>query len=156
MAVKRIPDGFHRVTPHLVVRDAATMIEFYKKAFGAVERGRAPGPDGKSIMHAEIRIGDSHVMLSDEHPEQGHLSPTSRGGATGSLMLYLPDVDAVFARAIAAGATAQSEPADQFWGDRMGSVRDPFGHLWSLATHTEDVPPEEMERRMAEAFQQPA
>ena len=113
-------------------------------------------PMGDRIAHAEIRIGDSHVMLADENPDQGHLGPISRGGATGSLMIYLPDVDAVFARAVAAGATAQQAPTDQFWGDRMGVLEDPFGHQWSLATHVEDVAPEEMEQRMAEAFQQPA
>ena len=154
MSVNPIPEGYHSVTPYLIVDGADEAIRFYEKAFGATEVMRMPM--GDRIAHAEIKIGNSHVMLADEHPDQGHLSPTSRGGATGSLMVYLPDVDAVFARAVAAGATAVKQPTDEFWGDRMGSLKDPFGHQWSLATHTEDVPPEEMERRMAEAFQQPA
>ena len=154
MSVNPIPEGYHSVTPYLIVDGADAAIRFYQQAFGATEVLRMPA--GDRIMHAEIRIGDSHVMLADENPGQGHLAPTSRGGPTGSLMLYLPDVDAAFARAVAAGATAERQPEDQFWGDRMGSLRDPFGHLWSLATHVEDVPADEMERRMAEAFQQPA
>ena len=154
MSVNPIPEGYHSVTPYLYVDGGDAAIRFYKEAFGATEVMRMPA--GDRIMHAEIRIGDSHVMLADENPEQGVLSPTSRGGATSSLMIYLPDVDATFARAIAAGATAERAPTDQFWGDRMGVLKDPFGHQWSLATHTEDVSPEEIERRMAEAFQQPA
>ena len=154
MSVNPIPAGYHSVTPYLIVDGADAAIRFYEKAFGATEVMRMPM--GDRIAHAEIKIGDSHVMLADENPDQGHLGPTSRGGATGSLMIYLPDVDAVFARAVAAGATAQQAPTDQFWGDRMGSLKDPFGHQWSLATHTEDVAPDEMEHRMAEAFKQPA
>ena len=116
-----------------------------------------PMGDGDKLAHAEIRIGDSHVMLSDEWPDMGFLGPKARGGATSSLMIYLENVDAAFERAVAAGATGDRPPKDEFWGDRMGSVVDPFGHRWTLATHVEDVPPEEMERRMAEAFSaQPA
>ena len=154
MSVNPIPEGYHSVTPYLIVDGADEAIRFYEKAFGATEVLRMPM--GDRIAHAEIRIGDSHVMLADEHPGQGHLGPTSRGGPTGSLMIYLADVDSAFARAVAAGATAEQAPIDQFWGDRMGTLKDPFGHQWTLATHTEDVAPDEMERRMAEAFQQPA
>lgn len=154
MSVNPIPEGYHSVTPYLIVDGADAAIRFYGAAFGATEVLRMPM--GDRIAHAEIRIGDSHVMLADEHPDQGHLSPTSRGGPTGSLMIYLPDVDAAFARAVAAGGKALRQPEDQFWGDRMGVLQDPFGHQWSLATHVEDVSGEEMGRRMAEAFQQPA
>ena len=154
MSVNPIPAGYHSVTPYLYIDGADAAIRFYGEAFGAIEVVRMPA--GDRIMHAEIRIGDSHVMLADENPEQDVLSPTSRGGATSSLMIYLPDVDAVFARAVAAGATSVREPTDQFWGDRMGVLTDPFGHQWSLATHIEDVSPDEIEQRMAEAFKQPA
>jgi PhnB protein len=147
MSVKPIPDGFHSVTPYLVINGAARAIDFYKEAFGATEVLRMPmGPD--KIAHAEIKIGDSHVMLSDEWPDMGYLGPTSRGGCTASLMIYLDDVDAAFDRAIKAGANQERPVDDQFWGDRMGSVVDPFGHRWTLATHVEDVPEEEMRRRM--------
>ena len=147
MAVKAIPDGYYSLTPYLVVDDAARAIEFYKKAFGAVEMVRMPGPGGK-IMHAEVKIGNSMLMLADENPEQGHLSPSSRGGSTSSVMLYTGDVDATFKQAVAAGATANMPPVDMFWGDRMGNLTDPFGHTWAIATHKEDVSPAEMERRM--------
>ena len=154
MAVSQIPEGYHSVTPYLIVDGADAAIRFYAEAFGATEVLRMPM--GDRIGHAEIRIGDSHVMLADEHPDMGYLGPLKRGGATGSLMIYVPDVDAVFARALAAGGKEERPVADQFWGDRMGSLVDPFGHRWSLATHVEDVPEEEMQRRMEEAFKQPA
>jgi PhnB protein len=146
--VKPIPDGYHTVTPYLALRDAARAIEFYKKAFGAKEELRIPGP-GSKIGHAEIVIGDSHIMLADEHPERGHLGPQSRGGSTVSIMLYLENVDAVVERAVAAGAKLLMPVADQFYGDRMGGLEDPFGQVWYVATHTEDVPAEEMQRRAA-------
>jgi PhnB protein len=148
MGVNAIPEGYYSLTPYLVIKGAAKAIEFYKKAFGAVETVRMPGPDGQ-IMHAEVKIGNSMLMLADENPERGHLSPSSRGGTTSSVMLYTDDVDATFKRAIAAGATAQMEPVDMFWGDRMGNLADPFGHNWAIATHKEDVSPDEMQRRMA-------
>jgi PhnB protein len=151
MTVNPIPEGYHSVTPYLTVDGAAEAIRFYGEAFGAVEMLRMPM--GDRIAHAEIRIGDSFVMLSDEWPDMGILSPKSRGGPTSSLMIYTPDVDAAFERAVAAGCTAERQPEDQFWGDRLGTLRDPFGHRWSLATHKEDVSPDEMERRMAERFQ---
>ena len=153
MGVKAIPEGYHNVTPYLIVDDAAEAIRFYEKALGATEIFRLPM--GDRIGHAEIRIGDSIVMLSDEWPDMGKLGPKARGGATSSMMLYVEDVDAAYARATAAGATAERPPEDQFWGDRMGSLIDPFGHSWSLATHVEDVPEDEMQRRM-EAFSKQA
>ena len=146
--VKPIPDGYHTVTPYLALRDAARAIEFYKKAFGAKEELRIPGPGGK-IGHAEIVIGNSHIMLADEYPERGHLGLQSRGGSTVSIMLYLENVDAVVERAMAAGAKLLMPVADQFYGDRMGGLEDPFGQVWYVATHTEDVPAEEMKRRAA-------
>ena len=153
MGVKAIPEGYHNVTPYLIVDDAAEAIRFYEKALGATEIFRLPM--GDRIGHAEIRIGDSIVMLSDEWPDMGKLGPKARGGATSSMMLYVEDVDAAYARATAAGATAERPPEDQFWGDRMGSLVDPFGHSWSLATHVEDVADDEMQRRM-EAFSKQA
>jgi PhnB protein len=151
MSVSAIPEGYHSVTPYLLIDGAAEAIRFYEKAFGAVEVLRMPM--GDRIAHAEVKIGNSHVMLSDEWPDMGLLGPQKRGGATASLMIYLPDVDAAFARAVEAGAREERPPEDQFWGDRMGTVIDPFGHRWTLATHIEDVSEEEMHRRMAEAFQ---
>ena len=144
--VKPVPDGYHTATPYLSVRGGENAIAFYKKAFGAEERMRMPGPGG-TIMHAEIKIGDSVVMLADENPEMGTRSPSSLNGTTGSILLYLNDVDVAFGRAIAAGAKELMAPQDMFWGDRMGKLADPFGHEWALATHTEDVAPEEMARR---------
>jgi len=144
------PSGYHTVTPSLTVNDGAAALAFYAAAFGAVEKLRLPMPDGK-IGHAEFTIGDSVIMLADEFPDWGALSPKSRGGSTGSLMLYVADVDAAFARAVAAGAEVVMPVANQFWGDRMGSVVDPFGHKWSLGTPVEVVPPEELAKRM-EAF----
>ncbi len=144
--VQPVPEGYHSVTPYLIVDDAKAAIDFYTRAFGAQEKFRLPM--GDKIGHAEITIGDSHVMLADEFPEQGHLSPKSRGGTTVSRLLYVDDVDAAFRKAVAEGATEKRAVEDQFWGDRMGTLNDPFGHQWSLATHTEDVPPQEMEARM--------
>jgi PhnB protein len=145
-AVKPVPDGYRTVTPYLAVRGAAKALEFYAKAFGATELFRMPGP-GDSVMHAEIRIGDSIVMLGDESPEMGATSPQTIGGSAVSLLLYVNDVDASFARATEAGCTAHMPPADMFWGDRYGKLQDPFGHLWAIATHKEDVSPEEVARR---------
>ena len=153
MGVKAIPEGYHNVTPYLIVDDAAEAIRFYERALGATEIFRLPM--GDRIGHAEIKIGDSIVMLSDEWPDMGKLGPKARGGATSSMMVYVEDVDAAYARATAAGATAERPPEDQFWGDRMGSLVDPFGHSWSLATHVEDVAEDEMQRRM-EAFSKQA
>jgi PhnB protein len=147
MGVKAIPDGYYSLTPYLVINGAAAAIEFYKKAFGAVETIRMPGPDGR-VMHAEVKIGNSMLMLSDENPERGYLSPPSRGGNSASVMLYTDDVDKVFKQAVAAGARADQPPTDMFWGDRMGNLTDPFGHSWAIATHKEDVSPAEMQKRM--------
>jgi PhnB protein len=152
MSVKAKPDGYHSVTPYLIVDGAAEAIRWYEQAFGAEEMLRLPM--GDRIGHAEIRIGDSFVMLTDEWPEYGKLSPKSRGGATSSLMIYLEDVDAAFERAMIAGATQERPVEDQFYGDRSGTIVDPFGHSWTLATHVEDVPEEEMQRRMAEFSKQ--
>jgi len=152
MAVRRIPEGFHRLTPHLTVRDAAAMIEFYKKAFGAVEKRRAPGPDGKTIMHAEIRIGDSAVFLNDEFPEMGAFSPLDSKTTPVTLHLFVEDADKQFQQALSAGATVVMPLADQFWGDRYGIVKDPSGHLWSIAHHAEDLTPQQMQERMVKAF----
>jgi uncharacterized glyoxalase superfamily protein PhnB len=146
--VKPIPDGYGTVTPHLVVRDAAKAIEFYAAAFGAEERYRMPGPGGV-VMHAELKIGDSIVMLGEEAPQMGASSPLAIGGSPVSLMMYVKDVDASFARAGKAGCTVRMPPTDMFWGDRYGQLQDPFGHHWALATHKEDVSPEEMAKRMA-------
>ena len=145
--VKPIPDGYHTATPYLSIRGAAAAIEFYKKAFGAKEMLRYPMPDGK-IGHAEIKIGNSPIMLADEHPEMDFRGPQSRGGTTVGMMLYVEDADKWFARAIAAGAKEMRPLKDQFYGDRSGTVTDPFGHVWTIATHKEDVTPEEMHRRM--------
>jgi PhnB protein len=151
MAVKPIPEGYHTVTPYLAVDDAAEAIEFYKKVFGAKERGRMEAPGGK-IGHAELEIGDSVVMLSDALPQFSTRPPKDLGGTSVSVFMYVEDVDAVVKQAVDAGATVTMEIADQFWGDRFGSVQDPFGHLWSIATHVEDVPPEEMAERAKAAM----
>jgi PhnB protein len=151
MAVKPIPEGYHSVTPYLTVDDAAQAIEFYKKAFGAKERGRMEGPDGK-IGHAELEIGDSLVMLSDALPQFTTKPPKELGGTSASVFLYVEDVDALVQQAVDAGATVDTEIADQFWGDRFGSVTDPFGHSWLISTHVEDVPPEEMAERAKQAL----
>ncbi len=146
--VKPIPEGYHSVTPYLVVDDAEGAIDFYTRAFGAKEKFRMPM--GERIGHAELMIGDSHIMLADEFPDMGHLGPKNRGGTTVSLMVYVDDVDATFKQALDAGATQKRAVENQFWGDRMGTLEDPFGHQWSLATHVEEVSPEDMEKRMAE------
>jgi PhnB protein len=148
---KSIPEGYHSVTPYLAVRGAAGAIDWYVQAFGASEVMRYE--DKGKIVHAEIRIGDSIVMLSDEWPEGGHLSPQSQGGTTVGLMVYLDDVDGAFKRAIDAGATEERAVQDQFYGDRTGTLRDPFGHRWTLGTHVEDISEEEMKRRMAQPAQ---
>jgi uncharacterized glyoxalase superfamily protein PhnB len=151
MSVKPIPDGYHSLTPFLTVRDAARAIEFYKQAFGATERGVMKGPDGK-VMHAELMIGDSIIMLSDEFPEQGVLSPQSSGGAGMGLHIYVDGVDAAFDRAISAGAQVEMPVMDMFWGDRYGKLKDPFGHKWSIATHTQDLSMDEMKQGMEDAM----
>jgi PhnB protein len=146
MATQPIPEGYHTVTPYLAVEDATEAIEYYTKAFGAKERVRMETPDGK-VGHAELEIGDSLVMLSDPFPQASTKPPNELGGTSVSVFMYVEDVDAVVKQAVDAGATVTMEVADQFWGDRFGSVKDPFGHLWSIATHVEDVPPEEMAER---------
>ena len=146
--VKPIPEGYHSITPYLAVRGAANAIEFYKKAFGAKELFRMPQPDGR-IGHAEIKIGDSPVMLADEFPEMGVVGPESRGGTTVGLLIYVNDVDAVTRQAIAAGAKVDRPVEDKFYGDRAGTFIDPFGHKWTIATHKEDVSEEELKRRAA-------
>ncbi|HEV7473188.1 MAG TPA: VOC family protein [Pyrinomonadaceae bacterium] len=146
MAVKPIPDGYHTATPYLIVNGAAAAIEFYKSAFGATELFRFPAPDGK-IGHAEIKIGDSPIMLADEYADMGYKGPLALGGSAVSLMLYVQEVDTVFQQALDAGATAKEAVSDKFYGDRMGTVVDPFGHVWHLATHKEDVSIEEMQSR---------
>jgi PhnB protein len=151
-SAKPIPEGLHTVTASLVVRDAAKAIEFYKKALGAKERLRMPGPDGK-IMHAELQIGDSVVFISDENPQMGNIkSPQTLGGCTGSLNVFVPNVDELFKQAIASGGKETMPVADQFWGDRYGSFIDPFGYSWGVATHKEDLNPQELGKRAQEFF----
>jgi uncharacterized glyoxalase superfamily protein PhnB len=148
MAVKAIPEGYHSMTPYLVCKGAAKAIEFYTRAFGATEFVRMPGPEGR-IMHAEVKIGDSMLMLADENPERGAVAPpTGTLARSASIMLYTDDVDATFKRALDLGASSIQTPTDMFWGDRMGNLMDPFGHQWAIATHKEDVTPEEMQKRM--------
>jgi PhnB protein len=146
MAVKPVPEGYHTVTPYLTVENAADAIEFYKRAFGATEKVRMNAPDG-SVGHAEIQIGDSRVMLSDPFPQSSVRPPTEVGKTTASVFLYVDDVDALFKQAVGAGATVEMELENMFWGDRFGTVVDPFGHVWSIASHVEDVTPEEIEER---------
>jgi len=148
---KAIPDGYHTVTASLTLKDGAAAIDFYQRAFGAREIMRVASPDGK-IMHAEIQVGDSRIMLADEYPGMGCVSPVSAGHATSSLYLYVPDVDAAFARAVGAGAKVVMPVTDMFWGDRFAAVDDPSGHRWGLATHVEDPSPAEFERRRQEFF----
>ena len=150
--IKPIPEGFHTITPHLVVKGASQAIEFYKKAFGAEELSRMHGPDGKSIMHAHLKIGDSLLFLMDEFPEMGSYGPLTGGRSPVTLHLYVKDVDSAFNTALAAGARQIMPPADMFWGDRYGKLVDPFGHEWSLATHKEDLTPEEIGKRAQAAF----
>ena len=146
MATKPIPEGYHSVTPYLAVDDAAQAIEYYKKAFGARERVRMPAPDGK-IGHAELEIGDALVMLADPFPHSTARPPTELGGTSVGVHMYVEDVDATVKQAVDAGATVTMEVADQFWGDRFGAVTDPFGHVWTIATHVEDLTPEEIAER---------
>jgi len=147
MAVKPIPEGYHSVTPYLIIRGASRAIEFYKKAFGATELMRFPGPND-TVMHAEIKIGDSPIMLADEGETSTYRSPQTFGGSPVSLMIYVEDVDKVFNQAVSTGAKATRPVEDQFYGDRLGTLIDPFGHIWTISTHKEDVSMEEMQRRM--------
>jgi PhnB protein len=153
--VKPIPDGYPRVTPYLIVDGGGAAIDFYGKVFGTSERMRMPGPEGK-IGHAELEIGDSLIMLADEHPEMGIRGPKAIGGSPVTISVYVDDVDGVFQRALAEGATTTRQVENQFYGDRTGQFEDPFGHRWSVATHVEDVPSEEMAKRAAEATAAPS
>lgn len=148
--VKPVPDGYTTATPYLTIRGAAKAIEFYKQAFGAQELFRMPGPEGK-IMHAEIMIGDSHIMLADESPKGETKSPQSLNGSSSGIFLYVENVDTLFKQALEAGGKETQPLENMFWGDRFGKLTDPFGHRWMLATHVEDVSPAEMEERMAAA-----
>jgi PhnB protein len=147
MAVKPIPEGYHSVTPYLSIKGAARALEFYKQAFGATELMRIPGPGG-GVMHAEIRIGDSVVMMADEMPNMASASPDTLQSTSVGLMIYVPNVDTVFANALKAGGTEVRPVVDQFYGDRSGTLKDPFGHVWTVSTHVEDVAPDEMTKRM--------
>jgi PhnB protein len=151
--VKPIPDGYHSVTPYLIISGAGATIEFYKRAFGATELLRMPGPGGK-VMHAEIKIGDSPIMLADEMPEMGYRGPQALGGTPVSIMLYVQDVDKTFNQAVAAGAKVMRPLQDQFYGDRSGTVTDPYGHVWTIGTHKEDLTPEEIDRRFEAQMKQ--
>lgn len=153
--VNPLPKGYHSVTPGLAVRDAAQALEFYKKAFGAKEKFRMPGPDGK-IMHAEIMIGNSHIMVGEEMPEMNHLSPQALNGTPVNLYVYVKNVDKAFDQAVRAGATVVMPVMDAFWGDRHGSLKDPFGHSWGLATHKRDLSPKEIKKAAEEWFAQQA
>jgi PhnB protein len=150
-STRPIPTGFHTITPHLVVKNCANAIDFYKRALGAKEINRMPGPDGR-LVHAEIQLGDSRIFLSDEFPEMGSKSPQTLNGSPVNLFLYVEDVDSFFKTATEAGGTGVEKPTDMFWGDRWATVKDPYGHVWQIATHIEDVTPQEMERRSAEFF----
>ena len=147
MSVNPIPDGYHTATPYLIISGAADAIEFYKRAFGAAEVMRLPAPGGK-VVHAEIQIGDSRIMLADEAPEMGYQGPKALGGSPVSICLYVEDVDTLFKQALDAGGKQQREVQDQFYGDRSGTLEDPFGHVWTVATHKEDLTPEEIGKRM--------
>jgi uncharacterized glyoxalase superfamily protein PhnB len=144
--VRAIPERFHSITPYLTVNNAAAAIDFYKRAFEAKETSRLYDPDGKSIINAELKIGDSIVLLSDEFPHEGSRSPNSIGGTTVTLHVYTDDVDRVFNQAVSAGATVVMPLMDAFWGDRYGQLKDPFGHVWSIATHKQDLSPEEIQK----------
>jgi PhnB protein len=146
-----VPEGYHTITPYLAVDDASAAIDFYQRALRAKERARMSGPGG-SVMHAELEIGDSLVMLSDPFPQASTRPPKELGGTSVSIFVYVKDIDALYKQAVDAGATSLMEPDDMFWGDRFGSVQDPFGHTWTIATHVEDVSPEEMEKRSQEFF----
>ena len=151
--VRAIPEGFHTITPHLVCAGAGEAIEFYKKAFGATEIGRMPGPGGK-LMHAEVRIGDSRLMLADAFPDWGSNGPQALKGTPVFIHLYVNDADAVWQQAVDAGAKPIMPMADMFWGDRYGQVEDPFGHRWSIATHKRDMTPQQMQEEMQKSMQQ--
>ena len=153
MTAKPIPDGYHTATPYLIVKKAAEAIEFYKRAFGATELMRLVAPGG-AVGHAEIKIGDSPIMLADESPDEGFRSPESMSGSAVSILLYVEDVDACFSQATAAGAKILRPVKDQFYGDRSGTLKDPFGHVWTIATHTEDISPSEINRRAEVFFQE--
>jgi len=148
--VHHIPQGYNSVTPYLIVKGATKAIDYYKKIFGATEVMRMPGPDGR-IGHAELKIGNSHIMLADEFPEMGHQDPLTLGNSPVSMLIYVEDVDSTVARAVADGAEILKPVEDQFYGDRMGFIKDPFGHRWGVATHTEDLSPEEMKERAKKA-----
>ena len=150
--VNYIPEGYNSITPYLIIKGAAEAIDYYKKVFGATEVVRMDGPDGR-IGHAELKIGNSHIMLADEFPEMDHRGPLSLGSSPVSILLYVEDVDATVGRAVAAGAKILKPVQDQFYGDRSGFIQDPFGHLWGVSTHKEDVSPAEMEERMKKATQ---
>jgi PhnB protein len=150
--IKAVPEGYHTLTPHLIVKRASEAVEFYKKAFGAEEITRLPGPDGKSLLHAAIKIGDSRLFLVDEFPQMGSLGPHGIGGTPVFIHVYVEDVDTVFNQAVAAGAQVLMPLEDAFWGDRYGQVTDPFGHKWSLAMHKEDLTPDEISKRAQAAF----
>jgi PhnB protein len=147
--VKQVPDGYHSVTPYLIVEGASDAIDWYGKVLGAKERMRMSGPDNR-VGHAELELGDSVIMLADEFPDMGARGPKTIGGSPVSILVYVPDVDTVFDQAVKAGATAREEPADKFYGDRSATFEDPFGQVWNVATHVEDVPPDEMAKRAAE------
>ena len=153
MAVKSIPDGYHAVTPYLIVDGAAKALDFYKQVFGATEQMRLAGPSGR-VGHAEMRIGDSVVMLADEVPDMGYRGPKSYGGSAVSLMVYVDDVDAAFKRALAAGAIERRAVQNQFYGDRSGTLEDPFGHTWTVSTHVEDLTSDEMIQRAEQAMKE--
>jgi PhnB protein len=155
-SIRPIPDGYHTLTPHLVVNDASKAIEFYKKAFGAEEIRRVPGPDGKSLIHAELQVGDSRLLLVDEFQEMNCRGPKSIGGSPVTIHMFVDDVDAAFDKAVEAGAEVTMPLADMFWGDRYGMLTDPFGHYWSMATHKENLTPEEVGKRAQAAFSESA
>ena len=150
--VKKIPDGYHSITPMLIVKDGLKAIEYYKKVFGAIDKGTMMMPDNKSVAHAELLIGDSKIMLSDEFPEMKSLSPTTIGGSPVSLYLYVEDVDKTFNLAVTEGGKSLFPVQDRFYGDRHGTIQDPFGHIWSIATHVKDLTKEEMKKAAEEAF----
>jgi len=150
--VKKIPDGYHSITPMLIVKDGLKAIEYYKKVFGAIDKGTMMMPDNKSVAHAELMIGDSKIMLSDEFPEMKSLSPTTVGGSPVSLYLYVEDVDKTFNLAVTEGGKSLFPVQDRFYGDRHGTIQDPFGHIWSIATHIKDLTEEEMKKAAEEAF----
>jgi PhnB protein len=156
MAVSPVPPGFHTVTPHLVLRNCTAAIDFYKKAFGAVEIMRMPGMNGKGVGHAELKIGDSVIFMADEWPGMELAAPEKFGGTTVSLHIYVADCDKLYNQAVAAGCKATMPLMNMFWGDRYGKLLDPYGHSWSIASHVEDVPPDEMAKRGAEAMKQMA